>query len=60
MNNPRFLALAALGLVGMVTTAHAAVLHGDWWYAIDAQNDGSGGSVYEARGLAYKVDGDRL
>lgn len=36
-------------------SAHAATLHNGWNYSIDANNDGSGGSSYELRGMAIKA-----
>lgn len=38
--------------------SHAATLYNGWYYAIDAQDDGSGGSVYEERGLSFRTDGN--
>lgn len=60
MNTTKPIVLGLLGLAGLAGSAQAAILHDGWFYAIDAQNDGSGGSIYEARGLAYKVDGNEL
>lgn len=55
------LTLSLAVLAGLAaTSANAAILHNGWYYAIDANNDGSGGSVYEAHGLAYQISGDKM
>lgn len=39
-------------------SSQAGTLYNGWNYAIDSLNDGSGGSMYEYRGLAFKELGD--
>jgi hypothetical protein len=40
--------------------AQAATLYHGWNYAIDSNNDGSGGSIYEDRGLAFTTKGGKV
>lgn len=51
------LVLGAFSILPLASPA--ATLHNDWYYAIDSLNDGSGGSSYEVRGLAYRILGDK-
>ncbi|MEL7352059.1 MAG: PEP-CTERM sorting domain-containing protein [Cyanobacteria bacterium P01_A01_bin.116] len=48
--------------VGVVSTqaAQAGTLHQGWNYSIDAIGDGSGGSVYDIKGLAIKETTDDI
>lgn len=41
-------------------TAGAATFYNGWYYAIDSSNDGSGGSNYEYRGLAFTTKNGRI
>lgn len=57
----RFTAFAAAAFViGCGSNAIAATPHNGWHYAIDDMTDGSGGSGYEYRGLAYKLTRKKL
>ena len=47
----------SLAIVAGAGTAHAADFYNGWYYAIDSQNDGSGGVGYEHRGLAFTTVG---
>jgi hypothetical protein len=40
--------------------AQAATFYNGWSYAIDSSNDGSGGSIYEDRGLAFTTKGGKV
>jgi hypothetical protein len=51
------LAMAA-AVLAFATTSQAATLYQGWDYAIDTQNDGSGGSLYEYKGLAFHIVGN--
>lgn len=59
----RFLPAMLVGLAGIAAVAtgagnaNAGVLHNGWNYAIDSFNDGSGGSGFEERGLAFRQIG---
>jgi hypothetical protein len=53
--------VSACCVVAMVgQSASAAQLRGGWSYSIDSFNDGSGGSVYEIKGLAIKETANKL
>lgn len=62
MNKKLFGALSALSLSLLLVpaTGKASVLYNGWYYAIDSLNDGSGGSQFEIRGLAYKIANDNI
>ena len=47
-------ASVAIATLGFAQTTQAGTLHGGWNYGIDAFGDGSGGSVYDIKGLAIK------
>ncbi len=49
----------ALG-VSIAQSAQAGTLYNGWNYSIDAQNDGSGGSVYDIKGLAFRETDDHV
>ncbi|HEY9617193.1 MAG TPA: PEP-CTERM sorting domain-containing protein [Microcoleaceae cyanobacterium] len=52
---------AALCLIPVLgQDAHAFSLSNDWSYSNDAVGDGSGGSVFDIRGMAMRVVGDEL
>lgn len=55
LTKPSILSVLALGIAGV---ASASTPHNGWAYAIDSMNDGSGGSGYEYRGLAFRVAGN--
>ncbi len=46
------IACGVLAIMG-ASSANAATLYNNWYYTIDNLSDGSGGSGYEYRGLAY-------
>jgi hypothetical protein len=50
-------AAAALAAVSAAAPAGAQLFNG-WQYAIDSLNDGSGGSSYEIKGVAYQLVGN--
>lgn len=51
---------SALCSLTMTHTAYAATFHQGWNYSIDAFTDGSGGTVYEIKGLAIKETQDHI
>lgn len=55
----RIVTLFALLVAGAASPAisQAGVSYDGWNYAIDSQNDGSGGSTFEMRGLAFRQSG---
>ncbi|HRD89849.1 MAG TPA: PEP-CTERM sorting domain-containing protein [Accumulibacter sp.] len=59
----RYLRATLIGFAGMAAVAtgagnaNAGVVHNNWNYAIDSFNDGSGGSGFEERGLAFRQIG---
>jgi hypothetical protein len=54
------IAAACTALVFAASTIHAGVIVGGWNYAIDSQNDGSGGAEgFEYRALAFQELGGR-
>ena len=58
------LSMAAIGTlmmtVGISQAAQAGQLHNGWNYGIDAFGDGSGGAVFDIKGLAIKESGDNI
>jgi hypothetical protein len=56
--------VAAVGVtcltMSIAPTAQAGTLHGNWNYAIDAFNDGSGGAKYDIKGLAIQETEDSI
>ena len=48
-----FTGAIALSL-GVAQTVQAGTFHNGWNYSLDAQGDGSGGSVYDIKGLAFQ------
>ncbi len=54
------LSLLSTGLSVAATPAHAFSLGSDWFYSFDAAGDGSGGSKYDIRGMAMKVENDKV
>lgn len=55
-----FAVVTALSSVFVTKPVQAATLYNNWYYAIDANNDGSGGSTYEYQGLAYRIVGNTV
>src|SRR5438128_1172492 len=54
IHRPARIAVAAALFVACGGHAAHAQIYNGWDYAIDSLNDGSGGSTYEMRGLAFK------
>ncbi len=54
------LVIVIMGGIELGGNAYAGVNFGQWTYGIDSQNDGSGGAIYEDRGLAYSQQGSNL
>lgn len=53
--------IVGLGLtLGLAQTAQAGTFHEGWNYSIDAFGDGSGGSVFDIKGLAFKETEDSI
>jgi len=52
--------LLSMGLTLAAVPAHAFNLSSNWLYSIDAKGDGSGGNAYDMRGIAMKVENDRV
>jgi hypothetical protein len=53
--------LAVVGLAaGTTQKANAGELGSSWNYQYDAVGDGSGGSAYDIKGMAMKIDGNNL
>lgn len=52
------IAVGVIGLTGQA--ANAGQLHNGWNYAIDSFQDGSGGEVYNIRGMALKEEGNSI
>ena len=53
-------ASVAITTLGVAQSSQAGTLHNSWNYGIDAFGDGSGGSVYDLKGLAIKETNDSV
>ena len=61
LNSIAYLAAATASLIGLSgQSAQAGQFYDGWNYAIDSFSDGSGGSVYELKGLAVKKTSDSI
>ncbi len=50
----------AIATLGVAQSSQAGTLHNGWNYGIDAFGDGSGGLVYDLKGLAIKETNDSI
>lgn len=54
------IAIGALAGFGIASPAQAGQLHEGWNYSIDSFSDGSGGSTYDYKGLAFTQTADKI